>query len=206
MQSVPPSPTADAHEPPITFLVPGFLDSLKTLESLAKYLRRRGHRPMICSPQPSDGSAPLEELADQLAAFIDKAAPGDEPINLFGFSMGGLITRLYLQRFNQYHRVQRYVTVAAPHRGTQTAHVFATLPGIQQMKPGSPLLRQLEEDLDKLKTVYFVSIWTPLDLTIIPADSSELPVGISRRILSPAHGLLMYDPRVQHAVSLALRR
>ena len=27
---------------------------------------------MICSPQPSDGSAPLEDLADQLAAFIDK--------------------------------------------------------------------------------------------------------------------------------------
>jgi hypothetical protein len=33
-----------------------------------------------------------------------------------------------------------------------------------------------------------------------------LPVGISRRILSPAHGLMMYDPRVQHAVSVALRR
>jgi len=206
MSSIPSRSVVDSHEPPITFLVPGFLDSLKTLESLAKYLRRRGHRPLICSPQPSDGSAPLEELADRLAAVIAKEAPDDELINLFGFSMGGLITRLYLQRFNQYHRVHRYVTVAAPHRGTMTSRILGHLPGIQQMAPASPLIRLLEEDLDKLKTISFVSIWTPLDLTIIPADSSVLPVGASRRILSPAHGLLMYDPRVQHAVSLALRR
>ena len=53
--------------------------------------------------------------------------------------------------------------------------------------------------------VQFTSVWSPLDLTIVPANSSVLPVGNSRRVWSPAHGIMMYDPNVMRVVAGLLK-
>lgn len=196
--------TAIQSQPICTVLVPGWLDNDRTLTRLRTFLELNGVRAVICSPQPSDGSAPIERLAEQLAAFIESGFGPEEPVNLFGFSMGGLIHRVYLQQMEGWRRVRKFVTVATPHRGTMTARL-ASHQGAIQMRPDSEFILQLNRDLSALERVQFTSVWSPLDLTIVPANSSILPVGKARRIWSPAHGIMMYDPNVMRVVAGLLK-
>ncbi len=191
-------------QPICTVLVPGWMDNDRTLGRLRTFLELNGIRSVICSPQPSDGSASIRRLAEQLAAFVEDGFGPDEPVNLFGFSMGGLIHRVYLQEMGGWRRVHKFVTVATPHRGTMTARLVTHQAGLQ-MRPDSEFIMQLNRDLSALERVQFTSIWSPFDLTIVPANSSILPVGKARRIWSPAHGIMMYDTNVMRVVAGVLR-
>jgi triacylglycerol lipase len=200
--------TAPSTQSICTILVPGWLDNDRTLARLRTYLELRGVRALICSPQPSDGSAPIERLAEQLAAFIETGFEAEERVNLFGFSMGGLIHRVFLQEMGGWRRVHKFVTVATPHRGTMTARLASRMVEHEawvQMRPDSNFILKLNGDLSALERVQFTSVWSPLDLTIVPANSSVLPVGKSRRIWSPAHGIMMYDPNVMRVIAEILR-
>ncbi|OUC05635.1 hypothetical protein RY27_26030, partial [Litorilinea aerophila] len=154
-------------------------------------------------PQPSTGEVALEQLAGQLAEAIVARFGESRPLNLFGFSMGGLIVRYYLQILGGVERVQRLVTLATPHRGTWLGWLFRR-EASRQMRPGSAFLQELNRDLSPLERVQFTSIWTPLDLTIVPAWSSRLPVGRSQIVWAPFHGTLLQNPRVHRAVVQAL--
>lgn len=187
-----------------TVLVPGWLDNDRTLSRLRTFLELNGVRAVICSPQPSDGSAPIQRLAEQLAAFVEHGFGAQEQVNLFGFSMGGLIHRVYLQEMEGWRRVHKFVTVATPHRGTMTARLASHQAGLQ-MRPDSDFITQLNHDLSPLERVRFTSVWSPFDLTIVPANSSVLPVGKSKRVWSPAHGVMMYDTNVMRVVAQLLR-
>jgi triacylglycerol lipase len=186
-----------------TILVPGWLDNVRTLNRLRTFLELAGIQSVICSPQPSDGSAPIPRLSQQLADFIEGGFAADEPINLFGFSMGGLIHRYYIQKMGGWQRVRKLVTCASPHRGTMTAKLASHQAGLQ-MRPDSDFIMDLNHDLSLLQQIEFTSIWSPLDLTIVPANSSILPVGKSKRVWSPAHGVMMYDPNVMRVIAQEL--
>lgn len=188
-----------------TILVPGFNDDEDFLASLEKSLQREGFLARCISPQPSNGDAPIEALAFQLAEQIATILPPDQPLNLFGFSMGGLICRTYLQYFGGLARTRRLVTLATPHRGTYMAYLLKR-PACYQMRPGSDFLSRLNADLSPLEQIAFTSIWTPLDLTIVPADHSALPVGKMVPILSPFHPTLPNDPRIVREIAAALRK
>lgn len=192
-----------ADRPIHTILVPGWLDNVRTLGRLRTFLELAGHKAVICSPQPSDGSAPIPRLSQQLADFIEGGFGPGEPINLFGFSMGGLINRYYVQKMDGWRRVQKFVTAASPHRGTMTAKL-ATLQAALQMRPDSEFILDLNSDFTALERVQFTSIWSPFDLTIVPANSSVLPVGKTKRVWSPAHGVMMYDPNVMRVIAQVL--
>jgi triacylglycerol lipase len=185
-------------------LVPGFRDDARILRALGRQLARQGLTPYPISPQPSNGRMQIERLAEQLAARIDALFGPGERVNLFGFSMGGLICRYYVQQLGGAERTGRLVTLASPHQGTWTAYACHRRPACVQMRPGSPFLDVLNRDLSALDAVDFVSLWTPFDLTIQPATSSHLPVGRVVRVLSPAHGLLLYDPLVLRIVATYL--
>ncbi len=187
-------------------LVPGFGDNRQTVGKLAAYLSSQGLDPCPISPQPSTGTVGIDVLAHQLAGAISAAFAPDQRIDLFGFSMGGLIGRYYLQYLEGAQRTCRFVTLATPHRGTWMSYIFSKRqPATLQMQPGSPFLTALNADLSILEQLDFTSMWTPFDLTIIPPSSSLLPVGKMRRVLSPFHGLLLQDTRVLHAVAACFR-
>jgi len=188
---------------PMTIVVPGFGDNHDSLRVLERYLARSVGPTMTLSPQPSDGRARLEALAELLAMQIEYHQQKKQPINLVGFSMGGLICRYYCQFLAGTVQVQQLITIASPHQGTWSAYLF-DCPACIQMRPGSQFLQSLNHDLTAFTTIRFTSVWTPLDLTIIPAVSSWLPVGEIVAILSPFHRTMVIDPRVQHAVSVRL--
>jgi len=187
----------------ITILVPGFNDNTAVLHSLETFLAKAGIAAYAIAPQPSDGTVGIDCLAAHLAATIAATFPGETPINLVGFSMGGLVCRTYVQQWAGLARTERLITIATPHQGTWTAYTF-NRPACVQMRPNSEFLTELNRDLTALRQVNFTSIWTPLDLTIVPANSSCLPVGDMLPILSPFHYTMVSDPRILRLVATCL--
>lgn len=170
---------------------------------MARYLTERGFTVHGIDLTPNDGRAGIDELAAQVAAFVDATFPEGAPIDLIGFSMGGLVSRYYVQRLGGLARVRRFITISAPHHGSQWAYL-RKLPGYLHMRPESDLLNDLNGDLASLMKLDFTSIWTPLDLMIMPAVSSRLGVGEEVLVASPIHGLMLEDPRCFRAVAAAL--
>jgi triacylglycerol lipase len=176
-------------------LVHGIDDTVARLHHLQKYLEAGGLAVHCFNLAPNHGEAPLAELAQQLAGYVQANFAVQDGIDLVGFSMGGLVSRFYIQRLGGIHRVRKFISIATPHRGTRTAYLRDN-PGARNMRPGSVFLKDLNRDVAMLAGLSFTSIWTPLDLMILPTSSSRLPVGQSVRVWSWAHPLLVRNSRV----------
>ena len=103
---------------------------------------------------------------------------GFEKVNLFGFSLGGLIARYYLQELEGYPLLGRGAFVSAPYSGTYLGYLGAFSPAGRQVRPGSGLLRRLEEsgEREHLRGKC-LSIFVRWDGVIVPCFSSYLPDG-----------------------------
>jgi len=184
-------------------LVHGIWKTGAAFRALARHLGARGFTAHAIDLAPNDGSAPLPALAEQIASWAAASLPAEAPFDLVGFSMGGVVGRYYLQRLGGLARVRRFVSVSSPHRGTLTAYL-QKLPGAAQMRPDSELLRELDRDVAALDRIDVTSIWTPLDLMILPPESSRLPVGRHVTVAAPMHALMLHDPRALRAIAEAL--
>jgi triacylglycerol lipase len=175
-------------------LVHGIWDTSRIFGPMAAWLTARGFRPLALDLVPSDGSVGLDELAGQLARFVEERLSADETFDLVGFSMGGLIARYYVQKMGGVERVGRLITISAPHRGTYWAYASRTV-GSRQMRPGSEFLAELNRDVAWLERVKLASIWTPLDLMIVPAGSSRLGVGEEFKVAVGLHAWMARSGR-----------
>lgn len=184
-------------------LVHGIWKTGAAFRTMTRYLKQRGFSAHTIDLVPNDGSATIPALAEQVAAFIERTFPAGGPLDLLGFSMGGVVSRYYLQRLGGLRRVSRFVTISSPHHGTLTAYL-RRLPGALQMRPDSALLRELNEDVAALGEIDVTTMWTPLDLMILPAQSSRLPIGREVLVAAPLHALMLHDPRSLRAVAEAL--
>lgn len=186
-------------------LVHGITDTFALFDPMTKYLERSGWQTYGLDLIPANGDSQLDHLAKQLADYIEETIPADQQIDLVGFSMGGLVSRYYVQRLGGIRRVQHFITISAPHNGTFAAYL-SQRPGCLQMRPNSDFLRDLNQDVQVLDRINFTSIWTPLDGIIIPANSSVLPVGEAIQIKVPLHAWMVTDKRAITLVAEALRK
>lgn len=178
-------------------LVHGIWKDSSAFQDMSRYLWRSGITTAAIDLKPNDGSVGIEELAKQLASFIDQL---DSPeVDLVGFSMGGLVSRYYLQRLGGSERVRKFITIGTPNHGTLVAR-FSSLPASQQMRVNSPWISDLNSDFEMLLKHDVVSIWTPYDLMVIPRASGMLPVGRTMCIPTLIHHLMLSDERVLRAV------
>lgn len=184
-------------------LVHGINDTGKVFAKMAPFLTKLGLSVYDLDLSPNNGDECLDCLAQQLANYVEKAFSAEQPIDLVGFSMGGIVSRYYVQRLGGIDRVQRFITIASPHRGTLLAY-GSQRPGCLQMRPDSAFLNDLNRDVSMLERLNFTSIWTPLDLTIVPANSSQLPVGKEVQVMVPLHPWMLIDSRSIQAVANAL--
>lgn len=193
---------AEACRP--VLLIHGIKDNARRMERLARHLREQGRDAYTLSLVPNWGQVGLDELAKQIAAYVERAFQPEQAFDLVGFSMGGLVSRYYVQRLDRDQRVQHLVTISSPHRGTWCAYLIPNA-GCRQMRPGSAFLRDLESDANEVfRRVRFTSFWTPLDLIILPAVSSVVPSAKCHRIWCAAHPLMIWEPRCLRAVARAL--
>lgn len=188
-------------------LVHGLWDSLTRIEPLVQGLRARGfERIHGFDLRPSDGRAPISELARQVAEQVDtlRRDSGAAQVDLLGFSMGALAARCYLQRCGGREQVRRFISISGPHAGTWTAFALPYA-GVRDMRPQSELLRALEADTDPFGNVEVHCIYTPYDLMIVPATSSILRQAHStHRLPIPLHRWMIRDPRVWDLIAQLL--
>ncbi|MDC0833825.1 lipase [Leptolyngbya valderiana BDU 20041] len=197
--------TVEKSKNPVV-LVHGIGDTGAVFEQLASRLSSEGKSVYTIDLVPSDGTAGLDRLAHQVAEFVGDRLGSDRPFDLVGFSMGGLVARYYVQRLGGVERVERLITISSPHQGTWTAYALDRV-GCHQMRPNSEFLLELDRDArDLLGQIDFTSIWTPYDLMILPARSSQLSVGTDRQIPVALHSWMLEDLRCIELVVETLSR
>jgi triacylglycerol lipase len=184
-------------------LLHGIDDTDAIFHKMIPNLQSQGWEVYSFSMIPNNGKVGLDQLAQQVADYIDKTFKPEQAIDLVGFSMGGIVGRYYVQRLGGIKRVQRFITISSPHQGTLTAYGRSNL-GCLQMKPHSAFLNDLNQDVAQLERLNFTSIWTPLDLMILPTTSSHLPVGKERKIWVGGHAWMVTDSRCLRAIAEAL--
>lgn len=194
-----PSPT---HRNPVV-LIHGLDDTAAKFQALKPFLARQGWAVHDLTLTPSNGSVGLEHLAQQVFHYIEATFAPDQPIDLVGFSMGGIVSRYYVQRLGGLQRTHRLVTIASPHNGTWVAYLRPNI-GAAQMRRQSAFLSELNRDVERLNQINVTSIWTPYDLMIVPAQSSQLPIGKEIQLPVLNHSWMVYDPRSLGAIATAL--
>ena len=100
-------------------------------------------------------------------------------IDILGFSMGGIIGRYWIKKFNGYKRTRKFLTVGSPHNGTLAAQLVPKYPfrGISEMKINSGLLRDLSKYNFLLKDIECISFFTYWDLMVFPGWRANLNTG-----------------------------
>ncbi len=187
------------------FLVHGIIDRAYVFNSLRAFLEREGWTVYALDLIPNDGRAGIEVLAQQLAEFIDRQVGRDCPIDVIGFSMGGLVSRYYIQRLGGLDRVDHFISICAPNHGTRLAFLMPLFTGIRQMCPNSEFLNDLNQDaIDQLGRINYTSLWTPSDLMIIPADSARMPIGRNLPIPAKMHAWTVKDESYHAEIAATL--
>lgn len=152
-------------------LVHGFAERGSSYTWMKERLERRGIECLVPRMRPADGRGGLANLAAGLKRDIDRRFGDQSPIAVVAFSMGGIVSRYYLQELGGAARCDTLITISSPHHGTQLARCYPTQ-GAVEMRPGSRFLADLEATEHRLGDMALVSYRTPMDLIIVPPSSS----------------------------------
>jgi triacylglycerol lipase len=113
----------------------------------------------------NSGRTSLESLAADLSTELQRI---DAPVNLVGYSMGGIVVREALRQAPGL-KVRRVVLLNSPHYGSASA-MFLPLSACREMRPGSAFLKRLNAAAWTYPTL---ATWCPLDLVVVPGSSGR---------------------------------
>ena len=191
-------------------LLHGLWDKPRLFDPLEAMLRSRCPKLELFIPHLPHGvgQVPIRTLAAELAERITARFGHDAELDLMGFSMGGVVARTWLQEWRGHQRTRRFVSLGSPQQGTLAAQSVpsALLPGIADMKVGSPLLRDLRRQGYLLAKLRCHSLYTPTDLTVVPGWRAVLPYGSRQALPVFSHRQLIRDPRALEPLAELLLR
>ena len=188
-------------------LVHGLVDNRSVFSVMNRGLRRRGFT-HVCSWNYSPLLTDIARGADDLGRHIERICEqtGHDRVHVVGHSLGGLISRYYVQKRGGDRRVDSLVTLGTPHHGSVWAHVVPT-PLIRQLRPGSPVIRELDEPAPDCRTP-ITAIYSDLDQMVVPTSSGRCdhPDLAARNVLvrGVGHMSLPRDRRVVDEVATTL--
>jgi triacylglycerol lipase len=178
-------------------LVHGIWETGKfSFTDLKKQLEASGVTCLVPSLRPATAHHGLMPLAKQLKSEIDEAFGPDQSFLLIGFSMGGIVSRCYLQDLGGHERCDAFVTISSPHQGTNTAALHPG-EGTKQMRPGSALLKHLRETEDVLGDIPLLTYRTPMDLVILPTQNAIWDRADNVLVSVPLHALMSDSDEVR---------
>jgi len=194
------SPTPPSGKPPLV-LVHGLWDTPALFNSLRRAI---GDQREVFIPHLPHGLGvvPLDDLAADLGKGIEERFGREQPLDVMGFSMGGVISRSWIQLQGGGRRVRRFTSVASPQQGTWAAQPWPSrlLASVGDMKVGSDLLKRLNADPEALAGLECCSLYCLADVMVVPGWSAVLPVG-RREVLRPLN--LQHHELMAHPASVA---
>ena len=113
----------------------------------------------------NSGRASIESLAAALSLEVKRI---NAPVNLVGYSMGGLVVREALRQVPGL-KVRRVALLNSPNYGSAAARLLP-LSACREMRPGSAFLKQLNAAPWKYPTL---ATWCPYDLMVFPGSSGR---------------------------------
>ena len=177
-------------------LIHGLWNTSSIFSSIISKLDEKGIEYFAPTLNHSYGRTSIVELTNSINKLILKKYGLEKEIDILGFSMGGIISRYWIKKYNGYKRTRRFITVGSPHRGTFASQFVPKYPfrGISEMKINSSLLRDLSNYdylLDDIECISFFTYW---DLMVFPGWRANLNTGdkISLKIFK--HRNLVRDP------------
>ena len=173
-------------------LVHGYLCNRGLWWWLRRRLRARRFAVATINLEPP--LAGLDELAARLGARLDAllAETGAEKVMLVTHSMGGLVSRAYLQRHGA-ARVAGLVTLAAPHHGTKVARLGCGR-NAREMRLESAWLRRLNAGPSPL--IPLASIWSLDDEIVTPPDTSRFAGARETIVTGVGHLAMVFSPAI----------
>jgi triacylglycerol lipase len=210
-----PGTRPDQARPGTVLLVPGYGGSQTALDQLAGRLTAAGRTAQVLT-LPGDGTGDLLVQADALETAVRTAINGGAPsVDVVGYSAGGVVTRLWVDRHAGAAVARRIVTLGSPLHGAQIAGIGAALApdacpqACRELAPGSSVLKTIDDE--KLPAgLPWLSIWTENDETVQPPDSARLDgaVNVPLQGICPgqqvSHSELPTNPAVTALVLNAL--
>lgn len=163
----------DAAATPI-LLVHGIVDNHTIFSPLERALRRRGFTDLSSFDYgvlTSDVRATAQDLAVAVQKLVEES--GAEKVHIIGHSLGGLITRYFVQRMGGHEHVHTVVTLGTPHQGTVLARAGSVLPLVRQLRPDSDLIAELNEPAPECDT-RFIAFYSDLDQLILPSRNARI--------------------------------
>jgi len=163
-------------------------------------LEAAGHTVASISLYPPYTS--IGKLVPQLGQRVEEVRreTGAEQVVLIAHSMGGLVCRSYLARHGG-RRVERLITIASPHAGTELARIGIGQ-NAREMEPGSLWLRDLATEAVPVPAL---SIRTPHDNYVMPQDNQRLPDAIDVELDGIGHLAVLYSRRTAAELIAACR-
>jgi triacylglycerol esterase/lipase EstA (alpha/beta hydrolase family) len=202
-----PATAPDQATPGAVLLVPGYGGSRSALSRLAERLRAAGRTATVVRP-PGDGTGDLVAQAATLDAAVRAALDAGAPsVDVIGYSAGGVVARVWVDRHDGAAVARRIVTLGSPLHGARIAAAGAALApdacpvACRQLAPGSDLLTRLDRT-PLPPGLPWLSVWTENDETVQPPESARLAgaVNVPLQRLCPqarvGHGELPTDPLV----------
>ena len=149
--------------------------------------------------------ATIDAYVPQLAAAIEEicSATGRNKVIVIAHSMGGLVTRAYLDRFSA-EKVAYTITLGTPHQGTWMTR-FGFTPNVRNMAVDSAWLSSLRErEFRRTQCPYgaFTCVFTYHDNLVTPQHNATLPGAKQIPVAGIGHLSLALSPRVlEHVVA-----
>jgi pimeloyl-ACP methyl ester carboxylesterase len=155
-------------------LVHGWIDNRSIFTFLRRSLQRRGFG-RIATMNYGALTHDVHKAARRLQALIEQvcAETGYERVHVVGHSLGGLVARYYVQRLGGDDRVHTLATLGTPHAGTLAAQVIPIGKVARQLRPDSPVIRELAEPAPACRT-RFIAFYSDLDQLIVPNESARI--------------------------------
>src|SRR3954468_1982990 len=169
-----PAPTATApQQPGPVLLLPGYGGSTASLDRLGAKLRAATGRDVRVVRAVGNGTGDLTRQAQALETTVRSLlASGAPSVDVVGYSAGGVVARIWADRYGGAAQARTIVTLGSPHHGTEVADLAVQLApdqcplACQQLAPDSDLLRSLP--LGAIPGPRWVSVWTSQDDVVNP--------------------------------------
>ncbi|MGY1811860.1 esterase/lipase family protein [Blastococcus sp. SYSU D00820] len=188
-------------------LVHGLVDNRSIFTVMRRTLRKRGFA-HVCtwnySPRLDCAARGAADLAEHVERICRQT--GHDRVHVVGHSLGGLISRYYVQRLGGGRRVASLTTLGTPHGGSVLAHLLPTPLG-RQLRPGSSLLGELAEPAPGWRTP-LTAVYSDLDQLVLPTSAGRCdhPDLGARNVLvrGVGHMSLPFSRSVVHEVTATL--
>ena len=160
-------------------LIHGLWNKADIFDSITSKLDKIGVEYFAPTLNHDYGMISIVALTNLLNDLILEKYGYEKELDILGFSMGGIIGRYWIKKFNGYKRTRRFITVGSPHNGTLASQLIPKYPfrGISEMKINSTLLKELSKYDYLLNEINCISFFTYWDLMVFPGWRAILNSG-----------------------------